>query len=234
MAPSRNLLVLRPLHDTRGKKDVTYAFAPESEKFLRAVAPNRSTVADIDNRKSFAARRHEVLDIMKLCEQDPHYFDGVAFFCHGWKGGIQLGFRNQDVDELADAIHRLCEHSFPVVPLYCCSTGGDVQTKRSSPGSGDSSFADLLRDALCKRIAEAGYAPYPRVMGHTTVAHTTRNPYARFFDGMGSGAGGTGGYWTVKPKSELWGAWRKALRGTDLRFRFPFMEISEIHEELQG
>jgi hypothetical protein len=49
---------------------------------------------------------------------------------------------------------------------------------------------------------------------------------------MGSRVGGSGGFWIVEPKSELWKPWVKALKTTDLRFRFPAMTVAEIHSEL--
>jgi len=49
---------------------------------------------------------------------------------------------------------------------------------------------------------------------------------------MGSTVGGVGGYYPVAPGSKLWPKWRKELRETDMRFRFPFMLVEEIHAEL--
>jgi hypothetical protein len=223
---NKKLLVFRPEHNSHGKKDVQYAFKPEAEKFVARVGP-RSKIIVINNRAGMAKRRAQVLDAIKAAETEAGFFDGVAFFCHGWKSGIQLGFGTRQADELADAVQDLCDHSFTNIPLYCCSTGGAKKSKLNSPGTGDGSFADTLRDELCAAGAE-----YARVMGHTTVAHTTKNPFALFFDGMGSPAGGTGGYPPVGRGTKLWSTWRKALRQTDLRFRFPFMEVSEIHAEL--
>lgn len=230
------ILVFRPAYNSKGRRDVTGAFKPEAEKFVACVGPAKSRIVAIDNRKSMAARKRAVLSELEAADAEDEFFDGVAFFCHGWSTGIQLGFRTSDTPVLASAIQDICEHSFTNVPLYCCSTGrakqygsrrGEALAAFSSPGTGDDSFADKLRDELCAQGAE-----YCRVMGHTTVAHTTKNPFARFFDGMGSPVGGVGGYVPVGPKSKLWQPWRHALQQTDLRFRFPFMEVTEIHAEL--
>lgn len=241
----KRMLIFRPEHNAHGKKDVTYAFKPEAEKFQAAVCTKDSKIVVIDNKRPNAERQFDVLFALQDAELSKKTYHGIAFFCHGWKTGIQLGFRNKDVETLADRIQRICNHDMTNVPLYCCSTAASPKqisyarrrgTSRglphdafSSPGEGDNSFADLLRDALCAQGAK-----YSRVMGHTTVAHTTKNPHVVFFDGMGTKDGGVGGYRPVGPRSSNWKAWRKALRETDLRFRFPFMTVEEIHAELDG
>lgn len=225
----QRILIFRPEHDMPGKKDVTYAFKPEAEKFKAAICTENSKIAVINNKLGMKGRQKQVLDVFEEANDDPLFYDGVAFFCHGWSSGIQLGFKTGDTGALADYIQAICGHSITNVPLYCCSTGAYKKDKITSPGTGDGSFADNLRDALCARGAD-----YCRVTAHTTVAHTTKNPYALFFDGMGTPFGGVGGFAVVAPGSPLWPKWRKALQNTDLRFRFPFMEVSEIHAELMG
>lgn len=227
----KRILCFRPMHDTEGKKDVTYAFKPECEAFMACMDNGDGHIEVIDNSRSLQARKVQVIKALDAADKEPDYFDAVAFFCHGWSAGIQLGFQNQDAKLLAQKIQMLCDNSDPVVPLYCCSTGDDKDplTSLSSPGTGDNSFADRLRDALC------GYgAPDCRVMGHTTVAHASKNPMALFFDGMGSPVGGAGGFEVVGPGSPLWGRWKKAMQSTDLRFRFTFMSVAEIHAELSA
>lgn len=226
------VLCIRPRHNTPGKRDVTGAFAPEAEKFLKVHGDG--IVLDFDNRKPMAARRKEVLQVISDAATPPHDdFDAVAFFCHGWSTGIQAGFTRANIGELVAAIDSATSKTepdvcWPNVVLYCCSTGDDPQdSSGEAAGTGDDSFADKLRDALC-----AGGRMRNRVVAHDTVAHTTKNPYALFFDGMGSPVGGVGGYYPVKPKSQLWSKWRKALRETDLRFEFPFWSVAEIHERL--
>jgi hypothetical protein len=218
-------LCFRPKHNTPGKKDVTGAFAPELARFMKT-RPAKEFV--IDNSKTFLQMRNDVLSFLAGAAGTSTYapVDSIAFFCHGWQQGIQLGFRNQNVPGLAKAIFD-CVSVSPTVALYCCSTGGDPKTKATSPGTGDGSFADLLRDKLCQIGLEQN-----RVTGHDRVGHATKLPYVKFFDGMGSAVGGAGGFYPVAPGSKLWPKWRKALRETDLRFKFPFMQIDEIHAEL--
>src|SRR5574342_787909 len=231
------MLVLRPAHNTPGKKDVTGAFAPEAERFLQAVCLPGSAIFSVDNRKAFAKRRAEVASIFENATLNmPDTYDGVAFLCHGWSSGVQLGYANKDVLALAQAVTALCEQRARHlrVVLYCCSTGDDPRSAKSSPGTGDNSFADLLRDALCREISEQGITPEHRVVAHTTVAHATKSPHVRFFDGMGSSEGGVGGYRPVKIGGAYWARWKRALRDPKglLRFQMPFLDIPEIEKAL--
>lgn len=223
-------LIFIPEHNAHGKKDVTGAFQPEAERF-RDLCGEGSEIVTFDNNKGFAVRRRQVLAAMSARTD----FDTVAFFCHGWEKGIQAGFSKTTVKTLAKAILDVCGNNEEViVPLFCCSTGEDPDDDPiTAAGTGEDSFADRLRDALCQ-----DGAPDCRVMGHTTVAHTTSNPMVLFMDGMGSKVGGVGGYPPVSPASKgLWTAWKRALRdrqNNTLRFRMPFMEVGGIHEELIG
>jgi hypothetical protein len=156
--------------------------------------------------------------------------DVLAFFCHGWRDGLQAGFTRSNVLALARLIAMHGDPDAHVL-LYACQTGrdGDAQEaddREPGPG-GDGGFADALRDAcevLGRRIT---------VMGHTTSGGSTVNPFARYF---APGCGGLGGHWYVEPESQLWQAWVRALRDprSTLRYRFPFMSTAEIADELGG
>lgn len=251
MSISKRILCFAPQYNTDGENDATGAFQPEARAAMKVWGSGCELVM-FDNRKSMAARKTQVAQALVERYPTTHLraptggkmidaWDGVAFFCHGWGAGIQAGFRNADVEGLAEMIDQLCavgdvdsstaDDVEPHVVLYCCSTGEDVpETKKdTAAGTGDNSFADRLRDELCK----VGLTRC-RVMGHSTVAHTTQNPNARFFDGMGSTHGGTGGYPVIALKSALWAQWKIDLQKSDLRFRFPFMSIEEIHAEVSG
>jgi hypothetical protein len=227
----QKVLAFVPKSNSHGKKDATGAFIPEA-KGLIALARAGSRIHHFDNTSDLAARRAEVL--AELNRSKDGGFTAIAFFCHGWMDGIQAGFMRAHATRLAQAIHAAVSStpnaiaSDVTIPLYCCSTGKDPQDDPlTAAGTGDDSFADKLRDALCS----AGQLDC-RVMGHTTAAHTTWNPMVLFMDGMGVATGGVGGYPPVSPKSASWSAWRKALRSTTLRFRMPFMEPAAIHAEL--
>jgi hypothetical protein len=232
MTGKRRILAFRPKHNSHRKKDVTGAFKPESRNLLRCMGAEGSEVVVIDNHLDFEQRRARVLEAFDARDDDPHAYDAVAFLCHGWIDGIQLGFKRAHVDELAQRIWELTDLPTVRVPLYCCSTGDDPEDDPlTAVGSGDESFADKLRDALCLQGAYGC-----RVVGHTTVAHTTRNPHVIFFDGWGSLTGGNGGYAPVLPgrNSWLWRGWKAELwrRGSTLRFRMPWMTDEAIHQEL--
>lgn len=219
-------LIFIPLHNSKGKRDVTGAFLPEAIAFK---LQHGGVVYSVDNSLPMARRRAEVL---RKIERERDFFNTVAFFCHGWQDGIQLGFNRKNVRELARALfeYGALNDNDMVVALYCCSTGEDPQDKPlEAVGTGDNSFADKLRDALCEQ-GEINC----RIVAHSTAGHTTQNPHVLYMDGMGSNLGGVGGYAPVGPKSKLWVKWKKALRTTDLRFRFPYMTVAEIHAELEG
>lgn len=227
----QRVLIFVPLHNSKGKKDVTGAFLPEAKKFV-ALAGKGSRIERFDNSKNLIARRSEVLQKMQLAKKQG--FTSIAFFCHGWSNGIQAGFLRNHVALLAESIEEVVRRSDvaayeeTVTVLFCCSTGDDPQDGPTASGTGDNSFADKTRDALCG----VGIVNC-RVVGHTTVAHTTMNPMVIFMDGMGVPSGGVGGYHPVKPGSADWARWKKALRTTDLRLRMPYMTPAEIHEELE-
>lgn len=222
---NEKVLAFVPRHNVEGKKDATGAFQPEARALIKLAAPG-SEIVMFDNLKGLPTRRAEVMSAMRA--RVGLGFTSVTFFCHGWLDGIQAGFQRRHTSELAKEIRALCPSQNVIVPLFCCSTGDDPQDDPlTAAGTGDDSFADKLRDALC-----ALNAVNCRVMGHTTVAHTTMNPMVLFMDGMGSAVGGAGGYPPVSPKSSLWAPWKKALRTTDLRFRMSYMSVAEIHAEL--
>jgi hypothetical protein len=211
-------LAFAPMYNTGSKKDATGAFQPEAKLWLKSMSDNNEVSGDlvlVDNHMTAAKMRGFVMG--EITKTDPDY---LAFFCHGWPTGIQFGFGLAHVNVLAEAIKSKYTKEGPCVTLYGCLTG-------SGPADGDGNFADRLRDALCQ-VGET----YCVVDAHTTAGHTTRNPYVRRFDGLGSNSGGTGGQWIVAPNSKLWKKWKKALTG-DLRFRFPYMEIVDIHDELE-
>lgn len=192
------------------RSDFTGAFLPESNAFRKL---HGGIVVRVNLASSAVAMRRTVLDA--IANHRPSH---VAIFCHGYTTGLQLGFRRVHAAELAKALASVrCER----VTLYACSTGG-------GPGAGgDGGFADRLRDEMCK-VGLVGC----RVDAHDRAGHTTRLPYVRRFEGMDSPTGGAGGYYLVAPGSELWRSWVRALRDTDLRFRFPAMLTADVHRAL--
>ena len=234
-------VVFVPRHDTAGKRDATKAFHPEAQ---RLVLRRGGHVAYIDNHASRPSMRAMVQTIMRAkmgigCEGcDEHVHDMrlsyVAFACHGYASGIQLGFDIATVEQLANVMAEVCEDDV-VVPLYACSTASTLkQLLRMGRGpGGDGGFADELRDALCRRGLTRC-----TVDAHTTAGHATMNPNVRRFAGDGSHVGGIGGVElfprgkaksTQRAQHNRW-AQRLAEKEDQLRFDFPWLTAGELHD----
>jgi len=222
----KNVSVLVPTTNQTGKRDVTHAFVPEARRFAALMRGQGHTVSEhrVDNTRSMRVRRkHALVSLSEAAATAP--LDVIALFCHGWRNGVQHGFTRATLNEFT----ALPMSNDVLVVLYCCSTGQDTRKRNiAAPGVGDGSFADTLRDQLC--VAQRTQC---RVVAHTTVAHTTKNPHVLFFEGLGSPVGGLGGLAPVTPTHALWRPWKSALRShADFRFRFPSMSIADIHTEL--
>jgi hypothetical protein len=217
-------LVFAPKHNAPGKKDASGAFIPEAKAFLRALSLD-GAVKLFDNTlaRPFDKRRSD-------CEQwldESSLLGIVAFFCHGWKDGIQAGWKKGSVHRLADTLRHACAPN-PLILLYACDAGRDADNDRdddvqTGPG-GEGGFADMLRDECRKAGLRA------TIYAHTKEGHCTWNPHVRVFLPDET----AGGRWVVDPKSELWGAWVRALRHTDMRFRFPFLPPDDLVSELRA
>lgn len=217
------LLAFAPRYNKK-RKDATGVFQPEARRFLEYHHSSVSNLVLVDNRKTKGQMRSQVLDVLGNYDR---YLDGVFFFCHGYKKGIQLGFDLHSVQRLSDAIAKASHNNSPIICLYACDTGRDLDKDQFDDlegFGGDGGFADELRDGLCR----AG-AIHCRTVAHTTAGHATKNPNVRLFEGHGSSVGGLGGFYIIPFRSKWWKAWRAALR-TDFRFAFPFMTMKDITE----
>lgn len=234
---SQRALIFIPKYNSHGKRDVTGAFRPEAKRVAKLFR-NESLTMHFNNRLTFTKRRLQILSALRMFPSATGPFDTVIFLCHGWTDGIQAGFKRRNAAELAKAIRFAAPRDNVRVPLFCCSTGDDefdnpfqavASPYHDGCGPGEGSFADKLRDNLC----DLG-AIRCSIMGHTCEGHTTRNRHALRFEGAGSKYGGVGGFRLVAPGSKLWRPWYRALREGDFRFRFPFMTIAAVHEELSN
>lgn len=218
------------------RADYTGAFLPEARGFADEHGIDRSEIIAIDIADSKAKMRAAVCRGIHEAAERQGALDTVAFFCHGWKEGMQLGFKIEHIPELSQACKDTCTEEV-VMPFYACSTArdddrsiADDQDPDNTMG-GDGGFADEVRDGLC---ADA-HLTYCRVVGHVTAGHSTFNPWVRLFDGAGMPYGGTGGYWIVRPKGPLWRRWfmwlreqNAARKDRDNQFKFPFMSLDDI------
>lgn len=219
------LLCLVPDANTPGKKDTSGAFHPEAVALAKhlGVAPT-SAVRRFPAKAGLAQRRA----VCTRTIEEQTDLEALAFFCHGWRNGLQAGYQLAHVRTLAQLIAGHMVDRAHVL-LYACEAGRDADAdsaddREPGPG-GDGGFADELRDA-CESLGR-----HVTVMGHTTAGHCTQNPYARRF---APGCMGRGGEWYVEPRSALWGRWVRALRepGGTLRLRFWAMTTGEIADEL--
>lgn len=217
-------VVFAPALNSVGRSDSTGAFIPEARAFLSAHGSS-AKVHLFDNSLPMRLRRADVAD--RLAREPPGSVNVLAFFCHGWRDGIQAGYRLADVRALAEHLAPVAA-PLPTIVLYACDAGRDgdaelADDQEPGPG-GEGGFADALRAAMVRAGVRA------TIFAHTRPGHTTRNPHVRRFlpDEMG------GGNWVVTPGSRLWPRWVQALRETTLRFRFPFMADSDLEAELQG
>lgn len=202
-----NALIFAPATNEPGKRDAD-EFRREALKFAKHHGIPETRLVAFENDASRAARRTQVLDALA----GRTGLDCVAFFCHGWRDGIQAGFGGLTVVRLARALYESCKPGARI-PLYCCSlAAGEV--------GGDGGFADALRDEL------VGKLPGAVIDAHDRAGHTTRNPYVRRF--VVGPERERGGQWIVAPTDPKFTAWRKALADGALKYEFPWMGADEI------
>jgi len=222
------MLVFVPDQDTPGKRDVSGAFLPEARAFARYhLAAPEDVIKRFPANAPLEQRRATCTLAIKTAAAP---LDVIAFFCHGWRAGIQAGFMRQHNLLLARLLRVHAKPDAHVL-FYACDTGRDedaltADDREPGPG-GDGGFADGVRDA-CEALGMR-----VTVLGHTTAGHCTENAHARYF---APGCGGKGGHWYVEPGSALWPMWRAALRDprSNLRYRFWEMTPDEIAAELRG
>jgi len=217
-----SIIAIAPMHNTPGRHDATGAFIPEAKRFLKYHAQPNSCLHLIDNHLS-KARMYPA--VRRVIDDPPSAFSGIAFFCHGYRTGIQFGITTKNMTPLTDVIAGYSEEDVAVT-CYCCDVARDSDRHRQDDletMGGDGGFCDELRDHLC-----VSGAVMCVVDGHTTAGHTTRNPDVRRFLGAGSDEGGVGGHYIVaRAKRQLFKKWRQALR-TNFRFQYPYLSDSDI------
>lgn len=221
-------LLFVPDFDSPGKKDVSGAFLPAARAFAK-----QYDLAPEDVIKRFAGgvpldQRRATCSLAIRAVDAP--LDVLAFFCHGWKGGLQAGFLLQHQLLLARLLAQYAKPTAHVL-LYACDTARDadvdaVDDRTTGPG-GDGGFADGLRDA-CEALGRQ-----ITVVGHATTGHCAENPFARRF---APNTGGQGGQWFIDPLHALWPLWRRSLADprSSLRYRFWSMTTAQIEAELRG
>jgi hypothetical protein len=200
--------VCTPAYDTPGRKDASGAFNPEAKRLIKALGL-RAVHKLFDSNRVMPDRRNEVsVSIGQVRE-----LDMVAFLCHGWRDGIQAGWRSPGVTDLATRLVTACKPD-AVIALYCCDTGRDgdadaADDTQKGPG-GAGGFASALWQALEAR----GFVG--TLWAHPTTAHTTMNPHVRVWRVDEEPELGD---WACEPHSANWSKWQRAVRTTEWRYR---------------
>jgi hypothetical protein len=161
-----NHLIFYTSTNQKGRHDATGAFIPEAkklEKYLHCtkgthivtMAPIKTTGVSIANRVK------QVQD--KLCF--PAH-DHIYFLCHGYKTGIQLGYKwKRGASHLVDDIMRR-NPTVKTINFYCCSVAKGVDNFAKWV------FSDLDNITPNKNV---------QVFGHFTAGHTTKNPRIKIY-----------------------------------------------------
>lgn len=173
------MIAIAPRHNSRGKRDAD-EFQREARKLIKSYD---GELILFDNRKPLPARRAEISVKLELCCGS----EVIAFFCHGWKTGLQTGHGIADIPELVELLRPL---GVATVCLYACLCASGIR-------NGERSFASQLRRAMGE----------VHVWAHATRGHTTKNPDVIAFDSTGCG-----GYYPVPRDSAHWSKWVRALR----------------------
>ncbi len=192
--------------------DATGAFQPGAGLYRRHYEGLGKQVVSyrFDNTAPDANRRRAILDAFQRGAGSQRY-DAFVYFGHGSSHAMRsAGFNLAAIDDLARALRIYAKPSAKIV-LYACSCA-------ASGG-----FAYQLARAL-SGWAHTGLT----VIGHTTIAHSYRNPQVRRFPSSRGEAGEA-----VAPDGK-YAAWAAALHDRDSLFwaEFPFMTPVEINAAL--
>jgi hypothetical protein len=219
--------------NSKGRKDATGAFIPEALAFAKFHNIPNDQLFGIDCvTQSKDVRRKLVYDSIHQLGSIGDPIDAIAFFGHGWPDGIQFGITRKNITDFSALLRQCCTTNV-VVALYACLTADNdikgVSVDKPGPGT-DGGFADLLRDALSHEGIFGGH-----VDAHATAGHATMNPFVVRFRCLSSERG-IGGNWLVAPQSKNWKKWNASVHNEKdtLRFRFPFMGVVAIEEELNS
>jgi hypothetical protein len=223
-----SVAVLYATRNSKDLKDATGAFIPEAMTFCKVHEVPVKYRHGFDNEKAMVTRRKGAQSFLESLGTIGNPLDAVAFFCHGWKNGIQVGYQKDQVSRLVEAMIKAGATKEVKVIFYACDAARDLDKSRwddvKEEFAGDGGFADTVRDELCAQgLTECA------VFAHCTRGHTTTNPYWRVFRGDGSPVGGKGGQYIVSPGSKMWSEWKRQLCKTHLRFQYPFMPTEELY-----
>lgn len=210
-------MIFTPDRNTDGS-DYTGAFKPESERYARWYEGQGDTVEV--HAININAERWERVDAMERAIDGAHGIDRLAFFCHGWKTGMQLGLRCDTEDDrerllmFAGHVYRQSTAQLKV-SLYACLTG---------KGGADSFANELFKALRFRGCADVS------VFGHTDAGHATRNADAIIFS-----ADHPDGEVVAQPRTPMNRHFDKRLddKTDSLRWRAPYMTVEALRDELR-
>lgn len=197
-----------PAYDTPGYKDASGAFNPEAKRLIKALGV-RAVHKLFDSNRARSERRTEVQHALSNVRD----LDLVAFLCHGWRDGIQAGWRTPTATDLATRLVAACKPD-AVIALYCCDTGRDSDADAKDDTQKGPGGAGGFASALWVALAAQGFVG--TLWAHPTTAHTTQNPHVRVWRVDEEPELGD---WACEPHSEHWGKWVRAVRTTEFRYR---------------
>jgi hypothetical protein len=208
--------VCYPAFDTPGRKDASGAFRPEAARLVKALGLHASSRI-FDSNRAMPDRRMEVSTALAKCSD----LDLVAFLCHGWRDGIQAGWRLPQVQDLAQRLVSACKPD-AVIALYCCDTARDADEDRKDDTLGGPGGKGGFASALWLAMEQRGFRG--TLWAHPTTAHTTMNPHVRVWRVDEEPELGD---WACTPHSEHWVKWCRAMRLTEWRYRMLQCQTSE-------
>lgn len=230
-----SVLVIYSSKDEPGKKDATGAFIPEAFKFASLHGVPKNDMCGVEcPRVKKQHRAEKVLEFLysSIARRDDREVDLIAWFCHGWSTGIQVGFGKDNIEEELIEGFKGASPELKHV-FYACSTASTSKESRSlnAPGT-NGGFADTLRDYMVKNGFKEGW-----IDAHLTPGHTTQNPNLfRFYvdNAFDDTWDLNGGDWIISPKTPLWLRWKHMIRHTDFRYYFPMRTQTSIINDVNA
>jgi hypothetical protein len=165
-----NHLIFYSATNSPGKNDAGGAFIPGAvalSRFLNGLYPDGKIVLrGITTRNvSHYERRLQVEDSLQSLNDSGVEFQGVWFLCHGYKNGMQYGYKWKWGATYLTG--KILKHnpSLEMITFYSCLMAKDKDN-----------FCEWTFDAMQKSKADD-----VQVFGHYTKGHTTENPAIKIY-----------------------------------------------------
>lgn len=167
-ANSMNHIIFYTATNRPLKKDATGAFVPEAKKYsnyLKRVFPNAHVVlVPIKTRGRMAWQMRKQVEAAFLKYNGEVEFDGVSFFCHGWKTGMQFGYKWESGAKRLMKVIEKNNIEVKMINFYSCLVCKDAEN-----------FARWIYKA------KTTFTGNFQVFGHYTAGHTSTNPNIKIY-----------------------------------------------------